>query len=78
MKPRQPVFQGAKSDDESKDEEQQRNCSTLSILTVCFFYYIPPHTAPSPTDGRTKKKKENYDYGKASVYFRVRYRRTSR
>ncbi len=77
MKPRQPVFQGAKSDDESKDEEQQEKLQHSVGSGRALFYCIPqPHRT---AQGRqNKKEKENYYYGKASVYFRVRYRRTSR
>ena len=40
MKPRQPVFQGAKSDDESKDEERARKFSTLSVQAGRFLLRI--------------------------------------
>ena len=65
MKPRQPVFQGAKSDVESKDEERARKFSTLSVQAERFFVAF-------------SRKKGDHFYGKASVYFRIRYRRTSR
>ena len=40
MKPRQPVFQGAKSDVESKDEERARKFSTLAVHAERFFCCI--------------------------------------
>ena len=66
MKPRQPVFQGAKSDDESKDEERARKFSTLSVQAGRFFV------------AHFRELKGDQNHGKASVYFRIRYRGTSR
>ena len=51
---------------ESKDEERARKFSTLSVQAGRFFV------------AHFRELKGDQDYGKASVYFRIRYRGTSR